>query len=111
MDPNNQTPGGVVSFPVPVGVGASVSPAAVGNTATFTIDAGLAVVTFNPADVNNPGTLTLYDQNANSVLTMTAGGYAVFMVPVGGLGYYVNLTQPAKTVALTRPNDLRGINL
>jgi hypothetical protein len=100
-------------FPIPEGQTSSFSfPAAGVNTATFTLPGGAqAVVTFQPLDYNNPGTLTLSDSAGNTILTMLAGGYAGWTVPNiatgAGTGYYFNATAGAQLVAATVPNSLR----
>src|SRR5574340_702651 len=98
----------MAAFPIPEGVTASFSQVRPGNTATFGLDAGLAIVTFQPADINNPGTLTLYDNTTgNTMGTLTAAGYMPFQVPPGGGTYYFNATLPVQLVAATTPNSLR----
>jgi len=96
------------SFPLPIGVTASFSPVAAGiSTGTSALDAGGAVMTYQPLDVNDAGTVTLYDSAANVIGTLTAGGYLAFMVPAGGKSYYMNATKGAQLLAITLPNSLR----
>lgn len=94
------------SYPVPGGVGATFSNVqANATTATFTLDAGPAIATFQAFDPNNPGTVTLYTSAGVSVLTMAAPGYADFIVPVGGGSYYFTTTAAANLLAGTTPNS------
>lgn len=100
-------------FPLPTGNTASFSnPPAGVNTATFTLQAGsMVIVTFQPLDLNNPGTLTMTEDDGSTVvLTMTEGGYARYDVPSTpdfGESYYFNATNGAQLVAATVPNSLR----
>lgn len=91
--------------PVPIGPGQSFSavPANSIATANFAFDEGLAVVTFQPVDVNNPGVATLYDSGDAVILTLDHEGYANHIVPRGGATYYFKATKGARILAMTRP--------
>lgn len=100
-----------VAYPIPIGVTTSFANVAVGvNTSTFSIlpdgpdkgSAGFFVVTFQPVDQNNPGTVTLVDGNGNTQLTMTSGGYA-FLYAVASSGWYFTNTLGANILAITNP--------
>ena len=95
--------------PVPIGPGASFSDVRAGSVATanFTIGEGYAVATFQPVDVNSPGTATLYDSAGNIILTMDTEGYESTIVPPGGLTFYFKATLGAKVLALTQPTAWR----
>jgi hypothetical protein len=97
------------AFPMPEGPSASFANPAPGvNTKTFALpDQAQVIVTFNPIDVNNPGTLILYDSGANAIVTMQAAGYAAFIVPAGGASYYFNASLGANQIAATIPANLR----
>ena len=92
--------------PVPIGVGQSFSNVPVNSivTATFGLDAGAAVATFQAIDKNDPGVVTLYDGDDNVVITMDREGYSNVIVPYGGLTYYFAATKGAKLLALTHPS-------
>lgn len=93
------------AIPIPVGIGWSVSNVQPNvQTPTQGLDAGFAIATFQPVDVNNPGTATLYNSAGTVILTLTQGGYGEFMVPVGGASYYFIATNGAAVLAATRPN-------
>ncbi len=94
------------SAPIPNGVTASfanVQPNT--NTPTFAMGAGTVVVTFSPADVNDAGTMSLYDSGGTLILTKTQIGHVAHQVPVGGKSYYFSTTKGASVVAMTLPND------
>jgi hypothetical protein len=93
------------SFPMPVGIGFSVSPLAAGmNSQVNALPPGYAVMVFQPIDPNNPGVATLYDSNNNVILTMNAGGYSEFSVPAAGASYYFSSTAGATLLAAVIPN-------
>ena len=93
------------AVPIPIGVTQSFSGLQAGvNSATFGLDAGMYVVTFNPVDVNNAGTLKLTDGSGNTMVSMTTQGYAEFYT-VGGTGFYFNASAGANTAAATKPNN------
>lgn len=95
------------SFPVPEGIGASFSNVVANvQTANFTLDAGLAIATFQPVDPNNPGTVTLATSAGTTVITMSAGGYGEFLVPVGGQTYHFTATQGANLLAGTLVSNM-----
>ena len=93
------------SWPVPVGAGYSfrnVAPAV--NTKKFDLPAGDYILTFQPIDVNNPGTLILYDNSNVAQVTMLAAGYATFKPITGGLtGYYFTASAGANMAAIIAP--------
>lgn len=91
--------------PVPIGPGASFSKVPAGSiaTATFTMGEGLAIVTFQPVNLNNPGVVTLYDSSDNVILTMNSEGYDNVQVPTRGLSYYFKATLGANLLAMTQP--------
>jgi len=92
--------------PVPEGVTASFANVVQGGTtANFHMDEGLAVMTYQPADSNNPGTATLYTSAGVSVTSCTEPGYADFAVPVGGGSYYFVTTEAANLIAGTMPSN------
>lgn len=94
-----------MATPVPIGPGASFSrvPANT-NTARFTIGEGNAIVVFQPVDVNDPGTVTLYDSDAAVILTMDREGYSNAIVPPGGKTYYFFATKGANVLAFVQPS-------
>src|SRR5512146_203447 len=95
-----------MSVPVPEGVGASFSNVvAGGTTGNFHLDEGVAIMTFQPADVNQPGTATLYTSAGTAVTSCTAAGYADFVVPVGGQTYYFTVTAATNLLAGTMPSN------
>ncbi len=98
-----------MTTPVPIGVTASISPVASGSIATrsFTMPEGIAVVTFQPLNVNDPGVVTLYDSGNNVILTINAEGYETFQVPLGGGTYYFKATLGAQLLAATVPSVWR----
>lgn len=97
-----------MSAPIPIGVTASFSPVGVNTrTSSFTLPQGIAVVTFQPVDVNNPGIATLYDSIDNVILTLNAEGYETFQVPFDGLSYYFKATRGAQLLAATQPSVWR----
>lgn len=97
-----------MTAPLPIGVTASISPVLVNvNTRTFAMPEGMAVVTFHPVDVNNPGIATLYDSAGNVILTINAEGYETFQVPLGGMTYYFAATLGAALLAATVPSVWR----
>ena len=94
------------SAPIPNGVTASfagVKPNT--NTATFTMSAGVVVITFQPADVNDPGVMSLYNSSDVLQLTMSAIGHTAHQVPSPSASYYFSTTKGAAIVAMTLPND------
>lgn len=97
------------AFPIPSGVTASFSNVAAGvNTPAAHLDAGGAVMTYQPYDANDAGTVTLTDNTSTlAVGTLTAGGYLLFQVPPGGNSYYMSGTKGAQLLAITTPNSLR----
>jgi len=102
------------TYPVPIGIGASFSPVEANiKTATFYMPPGQAVVTFQPADPNNAGTLTLFNDDDTSILTMVAPGYSTWVVPgetgieTDGEQYYFSCTQRMNLVAMTVPSVWR----
>lgn len=97
------------AFPIPSGTTASFAQVAAGaNTPAAWLDAGPAVMTFQPYDVNWPGTVTLYDNTSGlAVGTLTSAGYLPFVVPPGGNKYYMTGTCGAAIFAITSPNSLR----
>jgi hypothetical protein len=93
---------------IPEGVTASFSNVRANtNTATFDMPKAFVVITFNPADVNYPGTLTLYDSGNNVILTMLRSGHTSYQVPLGGASYYFSSTADIASVAMTIPNGMR----
>jgi hypothetical protein len=99
----------MTSYPIPTGVGFSVSPVPKSSVASRsnTIGPGYAIVTFQPFDVNCPGVLSLYDSADNLILTMDRAGYENVLVPDGGLTYYFKATLGAQLAALTQPSVWR----
>ncbi len=99
-----------MSAPVPAGITSSFSPVTTGSvaTSTFLVPGGSAVVTFQPLDVNNPGTATLYDSANNSILTISQEGYETFQVPAGGASYYFKATLGARLLAVTVSDTWRN---
>ncbi len=96
---------------IPIGITASFSNVAANvKTPKFTMPGSMAIVFFNPADVNNAGTLTLFDSSDNVLMTMTVPGHYPWQVPQidGGAIYYFSSTADISTVAMTIPNGLRG---
>lgn len=95
--------------PVPIGPTASFSavPAGSISTATFSFGEGYAIVTFQPRDVNDPGTVTLYDSSDTVITTIADEGYAPFVVPAGGATYYFKATKGANILAATQPTVWR----
>lgn len=100
----------MTTYPLPIGPTASFSPVAANtNTATFYMPPGMMIVTFNPADVNNPGVLTLYTSAGTSMMTMKEAGHFPFIVPgedkvqTAGANYYFSCTQPMNLVGATVP--------
>src|SRR6185436_15383716 len=91
--------------PVPIGPTASFSNVPAGSiaTATFTMGEGLAIVTFQPVRLSDPGVATLYDSGNNVILTMNSEGYDNVQVPTGGASYYWKATLGAKVLAMTMP--------
>ncbi len=97
-----------MTAPIPAGVTASFSPVGVNvQTANFTMPEGVAVITFQPVDPNNPGVVTLYDSAANVILTINAEGYETFQVAPGGGTYYFKGTLGARLLAATVPSIWR----
>jgi hypothetical protein len=97
-----------MSASIPEGETTSFSKVQAGvPTGTFTFPGGFVVITFNPVDENQPGTLTLYDSGNNSLLVMPQGGRYPFQVPSGGASYYFSSTAAIATVAMTLPNNLQ----
>lgn len=91
------------NYPLPLGISDSHHNVNAGdNSRKFDIPAGNYVVTFQPVDVNNPGTLTLYDHSANVLVTMAMGGYAVF-ISGGSTGCYFSNPNGIKIAAITTP--------
>ena len=95
--------------PVPIGPTASFSNVPAGSiaTATFKFGVGYAVITFQPIDVDNPGTATLYDSTDTAVATLSTEGYESFVVPSTGDTYYFKATLGAKLLAMTQPSAWR----
>jgi hypothetical protein len=95
-----------MTAPVPIGVTASFN--AVGKnvaTGNFSFsEAGIATITFQPVDVNNPGVATLYDSTNNVIQTISAEGYETFQLPLGGGTYYFKATLGANILAATLPS-------
>ena len=112
-----------MSEPIPTGVGASfakVPPG--GTTGSFTlgttdtyannaINGNSVIITFQPVDPANPGTVTLNDTSSYSssqvVLTITAGGYTLWAIPNGGATYTFTATNGANILAMTFPSAWR----
>lgn len=94
-----------MNWPVPVGPGYTIPrlrPATISRK--FDLPRTGYVVVFQPVDVNDPGTLILYDKNDVAMLTMTGGGYALFTpVPDGQTGYYFIASNGANIAAIIRP--------
>lgn len=93
-----------LSFPIPIGVTNSfpgLQPNV--NSPAFKLDAGDYVITFQPADQNAPGTLTLYDTNANALIALSRGGYGRLSTR-GGSGFYFTGTQLTNMAAITKPS-------
>jgi hypothetical protein len=96
------------AYPIPIGVTQSFSAVPGGvQTKHFNFPEGYAIVTFRPADVNNPGTATLYDSGNNDIMDMTTPGWYEMIVPLGGGTYYFKTTADAKTLAMTQPSIMR----
>lgn len=92
--------------PVPTGVGVSFSPVKIASvaTSTFSFGPGMAIITFQPVNPNDPGVVTLYDSSGNAIFTMDREGYATEMVPEGGKSYYFGATKGANLLAMTQPS-------
>ncbi len=94
------------SAPIPNGVTASFAALKPNvNSATFAMGEGVVVITFQPADVNDPGVLSLYTSGGTLLITMMAIGHATYQVPSGGASYYFSGTKGAAIAAMTLPND------
>lgn len=95
--------------PIPIGVTQSFSnvPGASLATANFTMPGGIAVMTFQPIDVNNPGAAYLYDSDDTLIATLKAEGHETFQVPHNGGTYYFKATLGAKILAATQPSIWR----
>lgn len=97
-----------MTSPVPIGPTASFADVARNvSTGNFSFGGGYAVVTFQPADLDDPGTVTLYDSDDNTILTMKAEGYESFIVPPAGATYYFTATKGANILAATQPTIWR----
>ena len=76
-------------------------------TANFSFsDSGVVVLTFDPADSDNPGVATLYDSSNNVLVTMKQRGYETYQLPLGGGTYYWKATRGAKKLAMTLPSSV-----
>lgn len=98
------------AMPIPIGVTVSFPNVQKGvNTSTFSLDAGGDyLVTFQPVDADNTGTLILYDSTNTAVLTMTdALGYGTLYVGKAASGYYFTAANGARMAAITKPSCWR----
>ena len=68
---------------------------------------GVAIITFIPADLVNPGTCTLCSADGTVLLTMTTGGNYPFFVD-SSLSYYFISTAAIAQCALTYKPLLRA---
>lgn len=95
----------MVAFPVPIGPGTSFSDLAPQKaSAAFGIASGNGyTVTFNPVDISDPGTLTLYDSSNVAVLVMNQGGSYGFSTPAG-TGFYFKGTKGARNASVIEPS-------
>lgn len=94
-------------LPVPIGVTNSFSNLAANvSSATFGLDAGFEyLVTFQPVDTNNPGSLVLYDSGNNALLTMTNPFvYGTYAMGAAASGYYFKASLGAQLAAITSPS-------
>lgn len=101
------------THPVPLGFTNSVSNLQA-NTASrsFDIQASeghhLHIITWQPADPNNPGQMVLYNSSGVAQLTMNVPGHYKFYPPLAGATYYFKGTALSNVVAMTRPTNVRG---
>src|SRR5690349_12861057 len=97
------------ALPTPDGITSSFSNVDVNGQATANFsfgEQGVVVLTFDPADPENPGTATLYDSGNNVLVTMSQRGYETFQLPFGGGTYYWKATRGAKKLAMTLPSSV-----
>lgn len=94
------------NWPVPVGAGDTVCnlrPAT--KSRMFDLTRLNYLITFQPVDVNDPGTLILYDGSNTAMVTLNAGGYATFTPVASGVqyNYYFIASNGANIASIIAP--------